>query len=96
MDNLTGVLFIMGVGVGLSAWVCMGREKYSYVGLQMGIAVVMLIAQEPHATTDFTVIRDRLVGILLGLVAMRYAFLWWTPKYIRGVDPASAWRLSPV
>ena len=74
----------------------MGREKYSYVGLQMGIAVVMLIAQDPHATTGFTVIRDRLVGILLGLMAMRYAFVWWTPKYIRGLDPAPVSRLSPI
>jgi len=62
----------------------------------MGVAVVMLIAQDPHATTEFTVIRDRLVGILVGLFAMRYAFIWWTPKYIRGSEQASAWRLSPI
>ncbi len=96
MDNLMGVLLVMGVAVAASAWVSMGREKYSYVGLQMGIAAVMLIAQEPHATTEFTVIRDRLVGIILGLVAMRYAFIWLTPKYIRGVGQDPAWRLSPV
>ena len=96
MDNLMGVLLIMGVAVAISAWVSMGREKYSYVGLQMGIAAVMLIAQNPHATTEFTVIRDRLVGILLGLVAMRYAFIWWTPKYIRGLAPAPVSRLAPI
>jgi uncharacterized membrane protein YccC len=96
MDNLMGVLLIMGVAVGISAWTSMGREKYSYLGLQMGIAVVMLIAQDPHATTEFSVIRDRLVGILLGLIAMRYAFVWWTPKYIRGEEPAQLPRLSPI
>jgi len=96
MDNLMGVLLIMGVAVAISAWVSMGREKYSYVGLQMGIAAVMLIAQDPHATTSFTIIRDRLVGILLGLVAMRYAFVWWTLKYIRGVEPVPVARLSPI
>ena len=96
MDNLMGVLLIMGLAVGVSAWVSMGREKYSYIGVQMGIAVVMLIAQGPHATTEFTIIRDRLFGILLGLVAMRYAFIWWTPKYLRGREPAPAWRLSPI
>jgi multidrug resistance protein MdtO len=96
MDNLMGVLLIMGVAVAISAWVSMGREKYSYMGIQMGMAAVMLIAQEPHATTEFTVIRDRLFGILLGLVVMRYAFIWWTPKYIRGEEPAGGWRLSPI
>ena len=96
MDNLTGVLLIMALGTGLSAWVCMGRVKYSYIGVQMGLAFVMLVAQDPHATTEFTVIRDRLFGILVGLFAMRYAFIWFTPKYIRGVDPISAPRLSPI
>ena len=96
MDNLTGVLLIMALGTGISAWVCMGRVKYSYIGVQMGLAFVMLVAQDPHATTEFTVIRDRLFGILVGLFAMRYAFIWFTPKYIRGVDPISAPRLSPI
>ena len=96
MDNLTGVLLIMALGTGISAWVCMGRVKYSYIGVQMGLAFVMLVAQDPHATTEFTVIRDRLVGILVGLFAMRYAFIWFTPKYIRGVEPVAAPRLSPI
>jgi multidrug resistance protein MdtO len=96
MDNLTGVLLIMAFGTGVSAWVCMGRVKYSYIGVQMGLAFIMLVAQDPHATTEFTVIRDRLVGILVGLFAMRYAFIWWTPKYIRGEEPISAPRLSPI
>jgi multidrug resistance protein MdtO len=96
MDNLMGVLLIMALGTGISAWVCMGRVKYSYIGVQMGLAFVMLVAQDPHATTEFTVIRDRLVGILVGLFAMRYAFIWFTPKYIRGVEPTSAPRLSPI
>jgi multidrug resistance protein MdtO len=96
MDNLMGVLIIMGVAVAISAWVSMGREKYSYMGIQMGMAAVMLIAQEPHATTEFTVIRDRLVGILLGLIVMRYAFVWWTPKYIHAEKPTPDLRLSPV
>ena len=97
MDNLMGVLLIMALGTGISAWVCMGRVKYSYIGVQMGLAFVMLVAQDPHATTEFTVIRDRLVGILVGLFAMRYAFIWWTPKYIRGEEPVVPTpRLIPI
>ena len=97
MDNLMGVLLIMALGTGISAWVCMGRVKYSYIGVQMGLAFVMLVAQDPHAITEFTVIRDRLVGILVGLFAMRYAFIWWTPKYIRGEEPkVPTNRLIPI
>ena len=96
MDNLTGVALIVASGVALSAWIAMGREKYSYIGIQMALAFVMLVMQDPHATTGFTVIRDRLVGIMVGLFAMRCAFIWWTPKYIKGVEPAPAPRLSPI
>jgi hypothetical protein len=64
--------------------------------MQMGLAFVMLVMQDPHATTSFTVIRDRLVGILIGLMAMRYAFVWWTPKYIRSLEPAPVERFNPI
>ena len=32
LNNLTGVLIIIAVGTAISAWVTMGREKFSYVG----------------------------------------------------------------
>jgi hypothetical protein len=35
----------------------------------------MTVLQEPHATTRLYDIRDRMVGIFLGIIAMRFAFV---------------------
>jgi hypothetical protein len=35
----------------------------------------MTVLQEPHATTQLDVIGDRMVGIFLGIIAMRFAFV---------------------
>ena len=75
MNNLTGVLIIIAVGTAISAWVTMGRQKFSYFGLQIALAFSMTVLQEPHATTQLDVIRDRMVGIFLGIIAMRFAFV---------------------
>ena len=75
MNNLTGVLIIIAVGTAISAWVTMGRQKFSYFGLQIAVAFSMTVLQEPHATTHLDVIRDRMVGIFLGIIAMRFAFV---------------------
>ena len=75
MNNLTGVLIIIAVGTAISAWVTMGREKFSYFGWQIALAFSMTVLQEPHATTQLDVIRDRMVGIFLGIIAMRFAFV---------------------
>lgn len=75
MNNLTGILIILAVGIAISAWVMMGREKFSYAGLQMAVAFSITVLQEPHAATELHVIRDRMVGIFLGIIAMRFAFV---------------------
>jgi multidrug resistance protein MdtO len=77
MNNLTGVLIIIAVGTAISAWVTMGRQKFSYFGLQIALALAfsMTVLQEPHATSKLDDIRDRMVGIFLGIIAMRFAFV---------------------
>ena len=42
---------------------------------QIALAFSMTVLQEPHATTQLDVIRDRMVGIFLGIIAMRFAFV---------------------
>lgn len=82
-NDLTAILCILGAGTAIAAWCSSGREKVSYVGLQMGLAFYLTVLQDPHATTNLDPLRDRLVGIYLGIVAMRLAFtitLPWSPS----------------
>lgn len=83
-NGLTGVLLTLAAGTAIAAWCSSGREKVSYVGLQMGLAFYLTILQDPHATTNLDTLRDRLVGIYVGILAMRFFFtmpLPWSPFY---------------
>lgn len=76
MDSLAAYLCILAAGTALAAWVSLGSERISYAGWQIGLAFYMTILQDPHPSTKLDIIRDRWVGIFVGILAMRAAFAW--------------------
>jgi len=80
MDSLAAYLAILACGTALAAWISLGSERISYAGWQIGLAFYMTILQDPHPTTKLDIIRDRWVGIFIGILAMRAAFVWWAPR----------------
>ena len=74
VDGIIGLLAILAAGTAVAAWVAQGSTRVSYAGLQIALAFYMILLQSPHAETNLDVLRDRLVGILLGIAAMRIAF----------------------
>ena len=52
-----------------------GSTEILLFRLQIAMAFSMTVLQDPHATTHLDVIRDRMVGIFLGIIAMRFAFV---------------------
>ncbi len=73
-DSLIGLLLILAGGSMLAAWVTLGGKHVSYAGWQIALAFYMTVLQDPHPTTKLDPIWDRLVGIALGILAMRAAF----------------------
>ena len=79
MDSLASYLVILACGTALAAWISLGSERVSYAGWQIVLAFYMTILQDPHPTTKLDIVRDRWVGIFIGILAMRAAFVWWAP-----------------
>ena len=76
------VLFI--IVTALSSWVMASTPRLSYFGLQMALAYYLVNLQEFAFQTSLAIARDRVVGVLFGLVMMWLIFdqLWGAPAWV--------------
>ena len=56
------------------AWVRTGGERTNYIGQQMAFAFMLMVLQKYGPTLDYDTGRDRVVGILVGEVAVTAVF----------------------
>src|SRR6266446_2548980 len=68
LDSLGGFWFPFGAATGLAAYVNFGSPRISYAGYQIGLAFYKCVLQSYGPYTELRVVRDRLIGIFLGLV----------------------------
>ena len=63
---------------GLAAWVATGSEMISYAGLQIAFAFFYSVFQGYAPDTDLDNVRNRVVGILFGLIVtgLVFAYIW--------------------
>ena len=78
LESLGGILVVAFLGFLVAAWIMMGSARISYVGLQTGMAFAMCVTDPPGPSVDLAVGRDRVIGILVGVLAMLFvnAALW--------------------
>jgi multidrug resistance protein MdtO len=70
-------LLVAGVSA-LCAWVSTGSENISYAGMQMAFAFFLGVLQAYAPASDLTVLRDRVVGIVIGnlWISIFFTSLW--------------------
>ena len=78
VDSIAGfTLLVVAVTTG-AVWIATSTPRLSYFGTQLALAFYVVHLQEFSMQTSLAVARDRVVGILLGLVVMWIVFdrLW--------------------
>jgi multidrug resistance protein MdtO len=73
----------------ISRWVATGSERISYAGLQIAFAFFCSVYQGYAPDTDLDNVRDRVVGILFGLVVTGFVFQYIWPER-EPIESASA------
>jgi len=78
LDGITGFTVLFAVVTAISAWISTASARLSYLGVQLALTFYLINLQEFTIQTSLSIARDRVFGVLLGLVSMGLFFdlLW--------------------
>jgi multidrug resistance protein MdtO len=78
VDSITGFTVLFAVVTAIAAWIATASSRLSYLGVQLALAFFLINLQEFAFQTSLAVARDRVLGVLLGLLSMWLIFdrLW--------------------
>jgi multidrug resistance protein MdtO len=74
MSDIGDLALLVFVVSAACAWVSTGSDLIAYAGLQMAFAFYVGVLQGLEPPTELTVLRDRVMGILIGNVVMTVVF----------------------
>src|SRR3984893_11267818 len=80
METLASLVVLIVCASGIAGWVATGSERISYAGLQIAFAFFYSIFQGYAPDTDLDNVRDRVVGILFGLIVTGFVFRYIWPE----------------
>jgi uncharacterized membrane protein YccC len=78
MVTIASLVVVVACASAIAGWVATGSELISYAGLQIAFAFFYSVFQGYAPDTDLDNVRDRVVGILFGLVVtgVVFAYIW--------------------
>jgi multidrug resistance protein MdtO len=78
LDSITGFTLLFAIVTAIAAWIATASGRLSYLGVQLALAFYLINLQEFTIQTSLSIARDRVFGVLLGLVSMGLFFdlLW--------------------
>jgi uncharacterized membrane protein YccC len=81
METIASLIVLVAAVSAIAAWVATGSERISYAGFQIAFAFFLSMFQGYAPDTDLDKIRDRFVGILIGLVVTTAVFHYTWPEH---------------
>lgn len=81
-DSLAGFALPFAAGSWIAAWIAISRGELGYFGRQMGLPFYITLFETFAVNPSLIASRDRLCGIMLGLLAM-----WFVFGYFRTANP---------
>ena len=78
LDSITGFTILFAAVTAICSWIGIASARLSYLGVQAALAFYLINLQEFTIQSSLAVARDRLMGVLLGVMCMWLVFdhLW--------------------
>jgi len=80
MDTIASLVVVVACASVIAGWVATGNEMISYAGLQIAFAFFYSVFQGYAPDTDLDNVRNRVVGILFGLIVTGLVFRYIWPE----------------
>lgn len=68
LDTVAGLITLVAPVTFVAAWIAAGPERFAYLGLQVALAFYLALLSGSGPTTNLHEARDRMVGVLLGVL----------------------------
>ena len=80
METIASLVVVVACASAIAGWVAAGSEMISYAGLQIAFAFFYSVFQGYAPDTDLDNVRNRVVGILFGLIVTGLVFRYIWPE----------------
>jgi uncharacterized membrane protein YccC len=80
METIASLAVVVASASAIAGWVATGSERISYAGLQIAFAFFYSVFQGYAPDTDLDNVRNRVVGILFGLIVTGLVFKYIWPE----------------
>src|SRR5437667_2192393 len=80
METIASLVVLVACASAIAGWVATGSERISYAGLQIAFAFFYSVFQGYAPDTDLDNVRNRVVGILFGLIVTGFIFRYIWPE----------------
>jgi multidrug resistance protein MdtO len=74
IDTIFGFTLFFAAGTAIAAWFATSSPRLSFFGVQIALAFYFVNLQDYRIQTDLTIARDKVIGVLLGILAMGFFF----------------------